>query len=29
MKMDIHDISKATGLSLKELKLLNKNSVGN
>ena len=29
MKMNIHDISKATGLSIKELKLLEKNSVGN
>lgn len=29
MNMSIHDISKATGLSIKELKLLNKNSVGN
>ena len=29
MKMNIYDISKATGLSIKELKLLNKNSVGN
>lgn len=29
MKMNINDISKATGLSIKELKLLNKNSVGN
>ena len=29
MKMNINDISKATGLSIKELKLLEKNSVGN
>ena len=29
MKMNIHDISRATGLSIKELKLLEKNSVGN
>ena len=29
MNMNIHDISKATGLSLKELKLLKENSAGN
>ena len=29
MQMSLNDISKATGLSIKELKLLNKNSVGN